>query len=989
MSKPENNNIVNEYLQLTQEYKGKYGENTVVLLQVGSFFEIYALKSPDTSVISGSNLVHVCQICNLNYAEKKICIGKDNVIMAGVRDYMLEKYLKILTENNYTVAVFVQDKSDVKITRVLHAIYSSGTYVSFDTDISPKISNNIMCIWIEKIKPMIQTSRDSIVCGISIVDIFTGESYIFEYQIPYILNPTTFDELERCISVYNPNEVIFISPFDEFTKNTIMQYAGINNTNISIINPSPEKIVNCEKQIYINKILSSFFGDDCYHLCSEFSSFTIATQSLCFLLDFIQEHNPNLIKKLSIPTFINNLNRIVLANHTLQQLNIIDDNVKNVGHMSSVSSFLNKCCTSMGRRLFQYQLTNPTSDIEWLNSEYNIISLFLLEENFVPIELLRRQLPQIRDIEKICRQLLLKKVYPNTIYHLHNSINIIKSICISLKHISEIKEYLSDYENIIEETCSQLLEFIDKYLCIEDCKNVMSMSTFETNIIHTGVSTELDYIIFKHNQDKNAFKCIRELLNNWMRIQEKDNKGTDYVKCHETEKSGCSLQITKKRGSSLKLYIQKLLKDNVDGHIMIESCNFNLKDIEFRNISSNLDEIHFPQLDGICKRVVSIEDELNKEISNVYNLFLTELEELFFNKLENLAKYVAKIDVIVCKTHISKKYNYCRPEIDSGSLKSFVDLKDLRHCLIEHINQNELYVTNDLSLGVNQDGILLYGTNAVGKTSMIRALGISVIMAQSGMFVPCSKFVYKPYTAIYSRILGNDNLFKGLSTFAVEMSELRVILKNADENSLILGDEICSGTETVSALSIFVTTLEHLYNIKSSFVFATHFHEIVNYEEVLSLTTLKLYHLSVSYNRELDSLVYDRKLRAGPGDSNYGLIVAKSLYLPDAFLEKAYSFRSKHFSMNKGELSNQTTAYNSKKIRGLCELCKNEIAEEIHHIIPQKLSNENGFINNFHKNHPANLQGICNTCHTNLHKKENETDIPKMKKKTTKGYIVI
>ena len=69
--------------------------------------------------------------------------------------------------------------------------------------------------------------------------------------------------------------------------------------------------------------------------------------------------------------------------------------------------------------------------------------------------------------------------------------------------------------------------------------------------------------------------------------------------------------------------------------------------------------------------------------------------------------------------------------------------------------------------------MLLYGTNAVGKTSLIRALGISIVLAQAGMFVPCSKFLYKPYTAIYSRILGNDNLFKGLSTFAVEISELR------------------------------------------------------------------------------------------------------------------------------------------------------------------------------------------------------------------------
>ena len=119
--------------------------------------------------------------------------------------------------------------------------------------------------------------------------------------------------------------------------------------------------------------------------------------------------------------------------------------------------------------------------------------------------------------------------------------------------------------------------------------------------------------------------------------------------------------------------------------------------------------------------------------------------------------------------------------------KSFVNAKKLRHCLIEHLQSNELYVTNDVKLGDGEvDGILLYGTNAVGKTSLIRALGISLIMAQSGLYVPCSEYTYKPYNYIFSRILGNDNIFKGLSSFAVEMSELRTILRLADKNSLIL-----------------------------------------------------------------------------------------------------------------------------------------------------------------------------------------------------------
>jgi DNA mismatch repair protein MutS len=354
--------------------------------------------------------------------------------------------------------------------------------------------------------------------------------------------------------------------------------------------------------------------------------------------------------------------------------------------------------------------------------------------------------------------------------------------------------------------------------------------------------------------------------------------------------------------------------------------------------------------------------------------------------LEDLAQTIAKIDVLHCKAYIAKKYNYCKPKIEMDGDVSFVETVGLRHCLIEHINQNEIYVTNDISFDCSNKGMLLYGTNAVGKTSLIRAMGISVVMAQAGLYVPASEFTYIPYTAIYSRILGNDNLFKGLSTFAVEMSELRVILKQADQNSLVLGDEICSGTESVSALSIFVTTLQHLEKLKSNFIFATHFHEIVNYPEVTSIQSLKMYHLSVSYDRENDCLIYDRKLRSGSGDSNYGLIVAKSLYLPEDFLENAYDFRRKYFPETAGsELSNNTTTYNAKKIRGICEKCKIEIADEIHHLHPQRLANENGFIDTFHKNHPANLMGLCNNCHLQEHQ---NGDKPKRKVKTTKGYVV-
>jgi DNA mismatch repair protein MutS len=355
------------------------------------------------------------------------------------------------------------------------------------------------------------------------------------------------------------------------------------------------------------------------------------------------------------------------------------------------------------------------------------------------------------------------------------------------------------------------------------------------------------------------------------------------------------------------------------------------------------------------------------------------------------------IDIIYSKASIAQKYNYCKPKIVEAE-KSFISAKNLRHCLIEHLQTNELYVTNDITIGKtsdsdcktseNVDGILLYGTNAVGKTSFIRSLGISLIMAQSGLFVPCSEFIYMPYNYIFTRILGNDNIFKGLSTFAVEMSELRTILRLADKNSLVLGDELCSGTENTSAVSIFVAGIQKLHQTKSSFIFATHLHEIVNYEEITTLKSVVLKHMAVVYDKERDLLVYDRKLKDGPGNNMYGLEVCKSLKLPEDFLNAAFNIRMKYHPEEGSMLSLKSSHFNSKKIMNLCEKCNKNVGKEVHHLQHQTEANENGIINKdgkvFHKNNAANLITLCEDCHNEIHKK----NVQHKKVKTSKGYIV-
>ena len=279
--------------------------------------------------------------------------------------------------------------------------------------------------------------------------------------------------------------------------------------------------------------------------------------------------------------------------------------------------------------------------------------------------------------------------------------------------------------------------------------------------------------------------------------------------------------------------------------------------------------------------------------------------------------------------------------------------------------------------------MIIFGTNGVGKSSINRSVGISIIMAQSGMFVPCTEFVYKPYQSIYTRILGNDNIFKGLSTFAVEMCELATILNNCDENSLILGDEVCSGTESSSAVSIFAQTLIELQETKATHIFATHFHEILKMSEINKLKKLDIKHMSVRCDGE-GTLYYTRKLEDGPGADMYGLEVCKSFHFKQDFLHKAHMLRTKYDKTKQSKLKSKKTKYNAKKLKGKCEFCEKE-GVDIHHLEPQEKANVNNYIQTFHKNHAANLVNICKKCHINFTKK----NIIHRKTKTTKGYEFI
>lgn len=1014
--------LVKDYFKKTEELKNEYGEKSIVLMQVGAFYEVYGLfdgDDNDSDSLSGSRIREFSAKCELNISKKNICVGSRPVAMAGFRDYMLDKYLKKLQDMGYTVAVYSQDEKAAGTTRSLTGIYSPGTFFSNEVS-DDKITNNTMCIWLQKF-------RNNIVCGIANIDIYTGKSLMFEYNQTYSATPDAYDELEKYISIYNPSEVIIIHNLDQDVVENIIKFSGINtdcihkhnlnndenrekgNKSKTGISKTELRIKNCEKQVYQNEVLTRFFETVDYD--EKYLNYPVATQSLCFLLDFVYTHNPSLVEKIEPPTFDNKSERLILANHSLKQLNIISDETGKETKLSSLKSLLNCCVTPMGKRFFNTVLLNPICNVLRLNADYAIQEHFSLNysdsnnsSSCSSIASFRNTLSGVKDIERVLRKLYLKRISPSDFYFLVKDINTLCSLYKNFDKDTILLEYLCPNQINIDKEGSKVKAHIQETLDLEACQGLSSCTDFDANFVRRGFSEHHDSLVETWMDSSAKVEAVRNYFNDFVKQYENKNKnntktstGTEkkepeYVKIHSTEKSGFSLITTKRRSVNLKKGLEKVLKEmktsECDSGSRLVTLSyystynrqnktmvFNVADLEFKDATGANVSINNKDIYSLCQNIVLSKNKMVDSLQAIYKNFVRGFTA-FHGDIETIIKFAATLDLLVCKVFIAKKYNYCapiiRPNANSvASCESFVEAQGLRHPLIEQLLQNELYVTNDITFdGEETQGILLYGTNAVGKSSLIKALGMCIILAQSGFYVPCSSFVYYPFRHIFTRILGNDNLFKGLSSFAVEMIEFKTILSQADANSIVLGDELCSGTENNSAISIFVAGLNHLYKQKTKFIFATHFHEIANFEEITSKNRLMLKHLEVIYDQEKDKLVYNRKLQDGPGESMYGLEVCKSLKLPSMFLREAHEIRNKYCKTSSSMLEYKQSRYNAKKLRGMCERCKKNFSTEVHHINHQKDANKDGFIGHFHKNHVANLAALCEECHLAEHHQE-------------------
>jgi DNA mismatch repair protein MutS len=342
-------------------------------------------------------------------------------------------------------------------------------------------------------------------------------------------------------------------------------------------------------------------------------------------------------------------------------------------------------------------------------------------------------------------------------------------------------------------------------------------------------------------------------------------------------------------------------------------------------------------------------------------LWAAALSDLLVWRASSIAleNWCAELDVSWTVGSIAAEWSWTRPTFicPTDSDGSSVEVTGLRHPILERLTKVP-YVSHSLVLEdgsktvTGSVGILLYGMNASGKSSLMKALGLCVLLAQTGFPVPATGMRLAPFTAIFTRILGNDNLWAGLSSFAVEMTEFREILQLADERSLVLGDELCSGTESLSATALVAAGVETLAVRGTKFVFATHLHELA---ALIPATSVKTFHLRVNYDAATDQLIYDRRLEPGSGSALYGLEVCRALDLPTGYLDRATAIRKQLA----GVVTPHRSVYSADCVVDRCGVCGSECKGlEVHHIQHQAAGGDNK---------ASNLVCLCTRCHDDHH----------------------
>ena len=897
-----------EYGKAYQTYKAKYGSKTAIFLMVGAFYELYDIQDR----LTGETVFNVKEVCDfLGIAvtlKKDLPKGHENAVglFAGFPDYTLHKHAGRLTANGWTVVVIdqVKDEKGIKVLRrEVARILSPSTHVeAMDQFQTPYLTVLIF--------------ESALHFGLATLDLTTGTTMTYHGQGQGHTDVWTADDIQQQLSLHPPKELL-VYDNKGLGKATFGLDEAFIRRQFSVPSSIPVHVRPPVASLEQESLRKAYSIQSMLPIREYLSLRTDLEESaLLHLIHFATEHMPTAVKGFQrnnpwIPE-----QNLLCGNHALQQL-----------QMDSVVALFSSCLTPMGKRDIRQRLLKPLTQASLIQNRLQEVAEFL-EWPPIKAKSLEASLRFIGDLPRLHRKCQLGTLTSQDFVTLGQSYSAVQDLWPLFQDFFRPPTGLQEAFELYRGLWS---EHIDKNKALNASEDitVFSVKSYpEIGSVESEIGTVLGQFEFLR-----ASLCSDSSLSpDAIRLEGREKEPFGLKASTSVLKA---LQATKNRG----LTIQTLKSGGW---------------------------IDCPELETLNRRLVKLREQLAVLSRDAVLKATAAISSIGAPSVwSSLEEWISHVDCTRCIARTARERGFHPPIIDVTSTNtasdSYLDLEGLRHPLVESTGTRIAYVQHSVKLDQDTNSWLVYGMNASGKSTLMKATGIAILLAQAGSYVPALRLRFRPFKAIYTRILNHDNLFAGLSSFAVEMSELRDILRQADEHSLVLGDEMCSGTESLSAMSLVAAGIEWLSAKRAKFIFATHLHDLPSILDCAALK-LKVWHLRVEYDPVSQKLVYDRTLMPGSGSSLYGLEVAKAMDLPLEFLEKARTHRKALMRLDGG-----TSSWNSAIKRNLCEICGNPVALEVHHI-QERHTAKNGLLpDGTPMNAAANLVVLCAVCHDKEH----------------------
>ena len=500
---------------------------------------------------------------------------------------------------------------------------------------------------------------------------------------------------------------------------------------------------------------------------------------------------------------------------------------------------LDKTKTAMGARNLRAWLQQPLLNVAAIDRRLNAVGA--LADNNVGRQELRLAMTGMGDMERLMSRIVYGTAGARDLVNLRTAI----------EHLPEIKGCLAPFQTGALARLNEQLETLEDVggRIAAVLTDEPPFSVREGNMIREGYDPEVDRLRGILSGGKGF---IAEL-----EAREKEKTGIRTLKVGYNKVFGYYIEVSNSFKEQVpEEYIRKQTLVNGERYITQE-----LKDLEHEVLTAH-----------------------DRDAALEYDLFAALRTEVAsqVTRVQLAASLVAQLDTLCAFAETAAQNHYCRPEVDESGV---IEITAGRHPVVEKMRGDAFFVPNDTHMGAKEERVaIITGPNMAGKSTYMRQVALTVLMAQVGSFVPAQRARIGVVDRIFTRIGASDDLAAGQSTFMVEMNEVSELLRRATKNSLLILDEIGRGTSTFDGMSIARAVLEHCAGkLKAKTLFATHYHELTSLEQ--ELPGVKNYNVAVHARGE--DIVFLRKIVPGGADRSYGIEVAKLAGLPETVLKRA------------------------------------------------------------------------------------------------------